>query len=724
MGKITMGKLLFTFLALVVCCVYGELKSALPADRFALANQLVKRGLYAEAEAEYEALKTSNAIAPDELLFRRAELRRLTKHDDEARTLYAELMQSHPKSRYYDFATLDFALLSTGTSRTQTLIKLDRNDTEPQVRATTLYYLGDEAEKRGDLSQAADYFRRAAAVNDSAMAKHAKLRSASLLAQSNKPIERRMALATYLDLATSNDATLAEDSLFFAGMMSYRDKHYKEAATLYRRLISRWPNGKRSKDALTFAAWACYLDNKPNEALELVRQAGNTEDALYLTACCLKKLEQREEAIAAYTTFLKAFPQSQHAQTAWYDRLTLRATSRQWNDVLNDVKVAGDLPDKMAASAWLYGCEAAISLTNFPNALSFARRIIALRDEGGTHAQHQSRALYLSGVIESRMNQPREACADWTQLLAKYPDAVEARDALLMRAMEEIKLKEFRAANRSLQDFARHWPNEAGTPNTLYWRGLAARGADDAPEAEKLFLMALTKNPSADFSREIKLELAFLLQKRGDAQGSTKYFSEILSTKAVDRLPPAQLAWIAETMLANTNATALTVAQLLTKRNVDDTWNQIAATLTGRAHELKHERDAAKSAYTRALDNYNARTDAAAQAALALGKLELADGNFEAATKRLSDAVERAHTKELAKIRVEAYVALAQTEEARNNSAGALGYWMMVGTLYDDAQLTPNALKKAAAILRTQGKAKEADALDAECSRRYPKEGK
>ena len=75
-------------------------------------------------------------------------------------------------------------------------------------------------------------------------------------------------------------------------------------------------------------------------------------------------------------------------------------------------------------------------------------------------------------------------------------------------------------------------------------------------------------------------------------------------------------------------------------------------------------------------------------------------------------------------MRGQAYAALAANEEARGDGPAALGYHMLVGTLFDDAEVVPFALERAAAILRKQGRGKEADELDAERAKRYPKAGK
>ena len=128
----------------------------------------------------------------------------------------------------------------------------------------------------------------------------------------------------------------------------------------------------------------------------------------------------------------------------------------------------------------------------------------------------------------------------------------------------------------------------------------------------------------------------------------------------------------------------------------------------------------AAAAYGRALAT-GARTSSGAHAALELGRIETSNGLFDAAKAHLSDAVERTASRdELRSVCTQAYVALAKNEEERGDASAALGYHMLVGTLFNDPEFVPHALESASAIMRKQGRGKEADALDAERARRFP----
>lgn len=740
----------------VILPLGAQLSSALPADRLAFANQLAKRGLYSEALKEYEAIRDVASLPRDEVRFRLGEAYRHVGRSSDALREYGELIKAHPQSRYVDYARLNRALLQKGETREKELLALDHAGASEQIRATALYWLGETFEAKKDAKGATAWYLKAAAVSSTNdVARLSRLRAASLLSNSGDLADRRRAQGIYLDLAASPDSNLAAEAVFFVGMMSYREGRHAEASLLFRRLAKEYPDSPRTKESAIYAAWSNYLSGRYGEALEMaakLRDSGN-EDAYYLVAAALRRLERRQDAIEAYSLALAKFPRGRHADTEWFERLAVLAVSGENEAVLDELARRPDPPAKTADRAWSYGCEAAIAVTNFPRAIEYAtlvarhpqgsmistavHRLAWLYEKTGDWARAAlayrtlarkwpenaiaAQALYQAGVAELRAGRPEQARADWTSLLAKYPDSPFAGEALYSRAMEELRKKEFRAAEHSLSEFDRRFPKYAKRAEALYWWGIAAKGIGDVPEAEIHFRAALTAEPSAEFVREIKLELASILQKRGDEREAAEILAELLTTKAADRLPPTQLAWLSETLCTlNKFDSAQVAAKIIENRKIDADWNQIGAALLGAAHEGLGENDAAVAAYTRSLAT-GARTASGAKSALALGRLETQQAMFDESKEHLSDAVARAHSQELLAVRVQAYVALAANEEARGDSAAALGYHMLVGTLFDDAEVVPHALTRAAAILRKQGRMKEADELDAERVQRYPK---
>ena len=245
-------------------------------------------------------------------------------------------------------------------------------------------------------------------------------------------------------------------------------------------------------------------------------------------------------------------------------------------------------------------------------------------------------------------------------------DALYARAIVVLRRQQKT-VQDYREVERVLDEFLLRFPNTTRRMETLYWSGVAAHGADDAPKAEERLRAALNEKPSAEYEREIKLELAAVLKKRGAEREAAELFTSLLDTKAVDRLTPELLEWTARTMInAQKWDAAIAAASTLERRQIEPAWKQVAATLVGQAREGMGEKDAAMEAYARALAT-GSNTESGAQAALALGRLESANGLFNEARKHLNDAISRAQSPEMSPLRDQAQSALAEIDERLMN---------------------------------------------------------
>ena len=71
-------------------------------------------------------------------------------------------------------------------------------------------------------------------------------------------------------------------------------------------------------------------------------------------------------------------------------------------------------------------------------------------------------------------------------------------------------------------------------------------------------------------------------------------------------------------------------------------------------------------------------------------------------------------------LRIQAYAALAANEEERGEMDKALGYHMLVGSLFNEERQVAHALSRAAAILREKGREKEAADVMADLRKRFP----
>jgi TolA-binding protein len=65
-------------------------------------------------------------------------------------------------------------------------------------------------------------------------------------------------------------------------------------------------------------------------------------------------------------------------------------------------------------------------------------------------------------------------------------------------------------------------------------------------------------------------------------------------------------------------------------------------------------------------------------------------------------------------------MSLARNEERRGSNEQAVRYYLLVGLLFDDAKLVPEALSSAATLLEKLGRPAEAQSTREELKKRYP----
>jgi TolA-binding protein len=320
----------------------------------------------------------------------------------------------------------------------------------------------------------------------------------------------------------------------------------------------------------------------------------------------------------------------------------------------------------------------------------------------------------------ARLGQSDTALRDWTALLTKYPNSEMASETLYQKAMEELRLKNTRAAGATLDERMRRFPDDSRTAEVLYWRGSICRQVNDAAEAERLLLACLAAKPSKEFEREAMLELGMLLQQSGRKAEAAALFQKLIDAPIAEKLGVDRLAWLAEFQIGQKQYDAAAqAATVMIALKPDKGWMQTAWTLLGRVHRAKSERDAAIHAFTEALGT-GASTSYGAEAALRLGELLTDAGKYDEAFKQLNDAATRASSPELLGLRANAYAGLARNAEQKGDTEGALRYYMSVGILFDDPVLVPDALNKAAALLDKLGRKEEAKAMREELRARYP----
>jgi len=739
-----------------------------PSDRLLLADGLFRRGMFDLAVREYVVVAADTNAPPADpagVLFRIGECHRRLKQPDEADAAYRRLIDAYPQSPERFRAPIQRAVLALEAGSLDAaragFDALTAESFPSDIRQAALYHLGECLEKQEKPDEAIGvYTRLQTATDPTDYVIFGRLRLAWLLARGGDAEKRRRAMGLYLDLGSLADKpAFAADGLANAARLAAEDARHDESATLYLSLRRKYPDQPRTREVAEAAAQACLSAGRFVEALEIADNvlpvaAGEEREALLLQrGAALRQLGRGREAVAAYDLFLQQFAASSRVPQARYGRILALYREGDFAGVLAGsegfleppAEVADDLLWMQAEAAEATGADdravqsCRMLADRFPRSpfagdalyrigwLSQKRQnwreasqaYLALVAVLPTHPR-APQALYASGICLERAGDAAGAVRDWTALLARHPEDPLVPETLYQKAMHELRVRDNALAAVTLDELLARFPQSPRTGEAAFWRGSLLRQADKPAEAEKLLRLALERKPPQAIDREARLQLGLVLQKLGRDEEAAACFQPLLTADTQQQLDPERLVWLAEFQLARkdyeASATALAV---LLEKTADLVWQQTGLALQGRVNQAQGRRDAAVDAYARAV-KLAPRTRYAAEAALALGTLQFEAGQAAAAEVSFRDAADRAPATDQSGLRARAYLGLVRTAQAQGKPEEAIRCAMSVAILFDDAELVPEALDVAAALLEQTGRGQESAAVVAELVQRYP----
>ena len=621
--------------------------AVLPSDRMAMADRLFDRGAYADAKAEYVALKGAEGVAEDELLYRLAECARAQGDLAAARAAYGDLLNRFPLTRHAARARLMRALAGTDAEKRAELKLLDTDSVPAPLRATALYHLGT-------LTNDADAFARCIKLDPNGRyALYAKFRHASLVADDKDPAVRRSAVGELMEIHFGKDKEMAREALYLAAMRSYGDKRYGESSSLFRRYLKVYRGDSREANARTMAAWSDYLVGKYADAAALCGD-GKTDDLAYLLAACAYASGDYAKARPLMNRYLETYPQGKY-------------------------RTAVELP--LARMAF----DEAEKGDDFAKTIEAAKRSAALSKSAADR-------LRLAWAYE-KGNRADEAVAEYAAIARDFPSTDDAAEALFRKAMIDLRARKWSAAELSLAEALASGKNAKRKAESFYWRGMAANMLGHAAKGEQFLKEALSLGLSLDQEREARLMLADADFNAGRQKEAKAAYATLVREGACDRMTASKMRSVGRFLLEckvgdSTLDEAKTCARTMVVHADTPEWRQSAYALQGAIEETSGEFNAAIESYRKCLAE-RVRTEETRAVALALGILESKAGAHTEADKTLKEAVTLNSSD--ATRRAQAYLWLARNCEAMTDIRGACAYATVVISLFDDATLVAEA---------------------------------
>ena len=623
--------------------------TVLPTDRLAMADRLFNKGQYADAAAEYRALKGADGIAEDGLKFRLAECSRVLGDNAAAVKGYEEIYTRWPESRHAPRARFLSAMGRKGVERHALLATLDTDRVDSETRAAALYHLGAETSDTNAL------VRCVKLAPKGRYAPYANQKYAGILVASADPVERRKGVEVLLGIAFGG-GPLADEALYLAAVQSYREKKYGEAGSLFRRYRKLFPNGANAEDARKMSAWSDFLQGRYVDAATTSAQ-GETDDLAYIRAACAYSTGDNARALELFKKYLEDYPDGQYRADA-------------------------ELP--IARIEF----DAASAADDTAKTIESAQRSFRL-------SKLASDQLRLAWAYE-KAGKTADAAAEYAKVAETYPKTAEAAEAMYRKAMIDARAENWSAVELALAEALASGQIGSRKASALYWRGAAAMRLGHEAEGVRFLSDALAAGLDLDTSREARLMVADADCRAGRLDAAKKSYAALVAEGACERMSAAHVLSVGKLLEGEGRATC---AKALTKGDSAE-WRQTGWALLGSYEEAREAYAAAIDAYQKALAE-DAKTEELAAASLRLGMLLKRAGRHADADTALKRAVTLNASD--AKARASAYLALAENAEAQGDAKGAVAYATIVVSLFDDDEVCAAAKK----IVEAHPEAKE-----------------
>lgn len=734
-------------------------------DRLALAEGLARRGMHAQALAEYEAFLKENQAgdAADDARFGLAACYEKVGRDAEARALYQALAGRLSGERQAVARLrlgLSFLYAADAPGEARPLLEMAATgQAAEEARQVALLNLG-VCYARLDQGKAADSLFARVAAGKGPYAAQAKAAQAGRLLEQGQAAE---AWARYREAIA--DAPEQAAPAFHA---AFKAQAWPEAAAFAKAAGA----DRLGATGLLPAAYAALRAKRPDEAkawLEAAKKASPapTPDRLAVEGAVAEALGDVPGALAAHERLLAEFPKSAQAPAAAQAMLILRAKANDPAAFLKaHARVAALLtPEARGALAPLL-LDAAIRADDAAQARAAAAWLMENAD-----AAQAADAGYRLGWLEHRSGNAAQAGETWLRTAERWPaapcagqaayaaatafaaakqpdraeralalalasgDTAAAADALMLKARQALAENDAAGAAAALDEYLARFPKGRSAAEAAYLRGLVFFNAQDFAAAEAALGKALAPaegegGPTPlDHARrtDAALRRAQALHALGRGDEAAALLQPLVSLKDAQGLPPAYLGWLAEFRLGRKEwAEAEAVARVLAHREGAAADRALGNLLLGRAAEAQGQKATAIAAYEAALGDDDASPTAYdAPAAVGLGRLRADAGAHDHARAAFLTAIARADDSTEGRLaRAQAYAGLAAACDALGLRDEALRASMSLIIFYDDKTLVPAAFRAAIANLRAQGRADEAETLRREFAQRYPDEAR
>jgi TolA-binding protein len=724
-----------------------------------LANGFYARKIYDMAAPEYEKYLGiyPNASGRESALFRLGECYRVLGNLNAAKTSYDSLVSAQTNGEFVGPAAYRLGDLYYQEKNFSAALPMFRKASQkakdPAVATAAKFYLARCLEFQRLNSEAREaYGELVTAKGDNPYRDASRLSLAQLLSDANRKSD---ALKQYEALAQETEKPEVKvEALVKAALLRIDLGETEKAATALNDALKMPEIGKWRDVAQLGLLRMLYESGKHKQVLESFAASSKDyspeirPEAMLLAANSHRQLGEGKEARDLYDQVIHDYPGTSHAAEAQYDRIVSLYNS-------NDPGLLKEVDDYLAAASdserkdriTLLKAEALFKKQDYENAAV----IYAAIDQSKLSSALKAEALYKLGWCCLQIKAPERAIKAFTQFIDTNPKHKMFTSALAQRAVAYQQAKNFSAALKDFNDLISHYPkakerelalqqkalvlgqqqDNAGMAETFklllkdypqsvaaaqanYWIGWAAFEMKDYKNAIAPFAAARQVDKEQFYERatlRIMLCNYYLEQRAPLAQEVDDY----LANGGKGKVPAEILRWLGgEFFKDNDFAMAEKYLALLTARKDEaaaDDWLNLARSLI---------RENKCAPAIEAIEVYLRSAVQPAPHAVGLltkGEAQLGLEQYDAAQKSVDEACS---LQPEGRLNAEGRSLSGQIQMARGEYNQAAKTFMSVAVVFDDPQITPQALEKAYEALKKSGNEKDAAKVLNDLQSRYP----
>ncbi len=528
-----------------------------------------------------------------------------------------------------------------------------------------------------------------------------------------KQRDYRQALTHYenvLNLSTTPE--LREEALYQVGALRYSLKLYAESATAFRQFLKDYPRSRWLTDAAVSLAHALFESKATREAAQVAREwfevapKESKPELALIVAGSMREGKAYREAADWFARAGTAAALAEEVRCAFLGSDFARAVQR------GEALIQADPKNPFLENAMMVVAESLEALKQWERAAMAYRAFVDKFPQNSWSAD----ALWRATACWQQVSKLGEIIKDFERVVALFPKDSRNEEALYQIGACYGQLDKTPEMIAAFDRLLAAYPKSVYAAEASYWIGSNHLAKQEWAKAATHLEQALALRP-ADNRKRVSPKLMIAYFHLDQPVKTAEHVQALIERGDAKQVPPEISAWLGEKILAaGRHPEAIPHLQRALERATDPVIRSACSDAMARACTHLRQWDKA-AAYYRDVIEIEGANKRGMKAAIGLAESLVKTGDYKDGQETLEKLIEQ-HPEgpENARIRMllgDLHVGMKQYHDAGR-------YYMSVAVLYDDPNITPEALDRAAAAFDACGRTGDAVQARRELDKRFP----